>query len=228
MKLKKTLALGAVVALALSLGACGGASDSEIAKNSDNKIQVFQFDELKNGQSEVYFPADTPVKIQLSKEMLDALPEGFIENKASIKSMVIQSRTISPINCVFETEAEYVDTAKDGIIKYLGSKFANSTSTLSKIGEIPNDDDLTLNTIYVTNDFSKMAVAFDSSKEELPASGDDLYWDGTPERLKGLAGVFLDISVQPGGSIKIKAKPDDGLKLSATGKWQFDPKSVEN
>lgn len=227
MKLKKILALGAVAALALGLGACGGASDSEIAKNSDNKMQVFQFDELKNGQTEVNFPANTPVKIQLSQEMLDALPEGFVEDKASIKSMVMQSRTISPINCVFETEVQYVDEAKDGIIQRL-SQFINNNSNQSKIGEIPSDDDLILNTSYVTNDFSKMAFAFDCSKEEKPSSLEQGYWDGTRERLKGLAGVSLESSVQPGGSIKIKAEPDDGLTLSATGKWQFDPKSVES
>lgn len=227
MKLKKILALGAAAALSLGLGACGGASDSEIAKNSDNKMQVFQFDELKNGQTEVNFPANTPVLIKYSDEMLDVIPDGYLSQQGSVEQYVVQNRILGAGNCVFERETKYVDSVKQDVIKTFDENFQSNYA--KKVDKIPEDDNLETNQTYVTNDYGHVAIVYNCESN----AGDKAFDDDYNNNLKGLAGkgmagVGMHIEITDSYGLKILAGVGDGLTLSATGKWQFDPESVKH
>lgn len=227
MKLKKILALGAVAALALGLGACGDASDSEIAKKSDNKMQVFQFDGIRTGNNVVSFPVDTPVKLETPKEILEVLPDDFVQKHASVNSYVVQNRKVSALNCVFEVEVDYVEEAKNQVFEQFDEKI--SSDAIKQVESIPADDDLELNKTYITNDYKTLVGPHVCGKEYNNRAIDDHgYGVFDVKGRPGLAGVDFSIKLNESGGMDIGAGLGAGLKLSTTGKWQFDPESVKS
>lgn len=227
MKLKKTLALGAVAVLALGLGACGGASDSEIAKNSDNKMQVFQFEGIRTGNNVVSFPADTPVKLETPKEILEVLPDDFVQKHASVNSYIVQNRKVSATNCVFEVEVDYVKEAENEVFEQFDEKIASGY--VKQVESIPADDDLELNQTYITSDYKTMVAPFECHlKYNNRAISDYGYGLFDTKGRPGLAGVDFTIQINERDGIDIGSSLGAGLKLSTTGKWQFDPESVKS
>lgn len=230
MKFKKTLVLGAVTALALSLSACngaGGAGDSDIAKKSDNKMQVFQFEGIQTGNNTASFPVNTPVKLETPKEILEVLPDDFVQKHASVNSYIVQNRKISALNCVFEVEVDYVEEAKKEIFERFDEDI--SSGYMKQVESIPADDDLELNETYITNDYKTVAAPHVCGKKYNNRAIDDYgYGVFDVKGRPGLAGVDFSIKLNESGGMDIGAWLGAGLKLSATGKWQFDPQSVES
>lgn len=231
-----------LVAAVLMLTACGSDSDEASGAGGGNdggagdgsrESTVYQFDEAKTGDDTPFAASDSPVTVELSNELEQALPSAA---QLTVGRYMISAKAFETGMCRLDVETVFANGGQDTLsaTRERGGdnphEFVMSALTKDRkysdavvVDEPPSDEDLENDGEYITEDFSKMTF-IDRCSEDADdrfLSLDFLY-PGEDGELESFADV--DIAVVGGtqsGSARttLFLTGDTGANVTPAGEW---------